>query len=53
MLINAAENADPTSFSGLWDHAAPVYPTPDAHHQDLSSEPREPHHSVIGWHPVE
>jgi hypothetical protein len=52
MLINAAENADPKGFPGLWDQPTLDYPTGDALHQDRSSEAHEPHHSVLGWHPV-
>jgi hypothetical protein len=53
MLINAAENADPDGFKRFWDEAPRPYRSPEECREDIPDERREPHSSVIGWHPLE
>jgi len=53
MLINVAENADPKGFPGLWDQGPHSDTTPEPHHEAGLAESPKPHHSVLGWHPLD
>jgi hypothetical protein len=53
LLINVAENADPDGFTSFWDQASPSHHIPKEYRADRPAPRREPHSSVLGWHPLD
>jgi len=53
LLINAFELTDPDGFPSFWEEARQPHSAPKGHHEGIPAERPKPHHSVIGWHPLD
>ncbi len=54
LLIDAAEHAESTHLLVMNDQTPPAYPdgASDSRTRDDLLRPHEPHHAVLGWHPI-